>query len=261
MTNQKNERPLILVANDDGITSNGIEVLVKVASKIGEVVVVAPEGAQSGMGHAITLERPIRAHKLKLFGESVLAYAISGTPADCVKFGRHFVLKNRNIDLIVSGINHGSNSSISVVYSGTMSAALEGAIEGVPSIGFSLCEYGADIDFSHCETWMEKIIIQVLAKGLPEGVALNVNFPAKSKGEIKGIKIGRQAKANYKEFFIPRTDPYGKDYFWMDGELVNPDKDGGTDEDILAENYVSIVPCKFDLTDYNAVNELNTWQF
>lgn len=261
MQNSKNIKPLILVANDDGITSKGIAFLVKLASQLGEVVVVAPDSAQSGMGHAITLETPIRSHKSNQFGTEIEAYSISGTPADCVKFGRHYILKDRQIDLIVSGVNHGSNSSISVVYSGTMSAALEGAIEGVPSIGFSLCEYGPHIDFSHCETWMVKIIKKVLIEGMPTGVAFNVNFPAKDKGEIKGIKIGRQANANYKEFFIPRTDPYGKSYFWMDGQLVNSDKDGGTDEDHLAAGYVSIVPCKYDLTDYEVAKQLIEWQF
>lgn len=256
-----NQKPLILVANDDGITSKGIKTLVEVASEIGEVVVVAPDSAQSGMGHAITLDHPLRVYKNPIFGKEIKAYQCSGTPADCVKFGKHFVLKNRKIDLVISGINHGSNSSISVIYSGTMSAAIEAAIEELPAIGFSLADYGPDIDFDHCRPWVSKIIKQVLANGVPKNVALNVNFPKNRGKEIEGIKIARQAMAIYKEEFNERKDPYGRNYYWMDGQLYNPDNEGNTDEDALRDNFISIVPCKFDLTDYQAIETLKAWQF
>jgi 5'-nucleotidase len=254
-------QPLILVANDDGITSKGIKALVEVASQLGEVVVVAPDSAQSGMGHAITLDHPLRVYKNPIFGSDVQAYQCNGTPADCVKFGKHFVLKNRKIDLVVSGVNHGSNSSISVIYSGTMSAAIEAAIEGLPAIGFSLAEYGPDANFEKTKPYIKQIIEKVLAQGIPSNVALNVNFPKNSDQNYKGIKICRQALAVYKEEFNERHDPYGRSYYWMDGQLHNPDTNGGTDEDALADNYISIVPCHYDLTHYPTLQQLNAWQF
>src|SRR6187549_3455841 len=182
-------RPLILVSNDDGITSKGILTLVNIMKELGDVVVVAPDSPQSGMGHAITVGETLRLEESKIF-DGVLAYECSGTPADCVKMAKHFVLRgNRQPDVVVSGINHGSNTSISVLYSGTMSAAIEGAIEGTPAIGFSLCDYSHDADFSHTEAYIEKITLQVLEKGLRKGVALNVNFPKKQAEKIKGIRI------------------------------------------------------------------------
>jgi 5'-nucleotidase len=253
------QKPLILVANDDSISAKGIRTLAAVMSEIGEVVVVAPDTHQSGMGHAITLDRPLRVNKVKDYLPNVEAYKCSGTPADCVKFGKHFILKGRKIDLVVSGINHGSNSSIAILYSGTMSAAIEAAIEGIPAIGFSLCDFGPDADFSHTVEYVKKIAMKVLNDGLPHGVALNVNFPKKSEEEIKGIKICRQTDALFKESFEERKDPYGRNYYWMDGFLQNEDTGGNTDEDALKENYISIVPAKFDLTDYQAIETLNTW--
>ncbi len=253
------QRPLILIANDDSIAAKGIKTLAEIMSEIGEVVVIAPDTHQSGMGHAITLDRPLRVNQVKDFLPNVEAYQCSGTPADCVKFGKHFVLKGRKIDLVVSGINHGSNSSIAVIYSGTMSAAIEAAIEGIPAIGFSLCDFAADADFSHTKEYILQITQKVLENGLPKGIALNVNFPKKSEETIKGIKICRQTDALFKETFQERKDPYGKKYYWMDGFLQNEDKGGGTDEDALAENYVSIVPAKFDLTDYQALDTIKAW--
>src|SRR6478752_2382289 len=186
-------RPLILVSNDDGITSKGILTLVNVMKTLGDVLVVAPDSPQSGMGHAITVGETLRLEENFIF-EGVKAFECSGTPADCVKIARHFVLKDhREPDIVVSGINHGSNTSISVLYSGTMSAAIEGAIEGTPAIGFSLCDFGSDADFSHTEEYIRKITLQVLEKGLRKGVALNVNFPRKQAEKIKGIRICRQA--------------------------------------------------------------------
>jgi len=255
----QNERPLILVSNDDGITAWGIRTLVEAVAAIGEVVVVAPNKPQSGMGHAITIGHPLRLNKSKVFGEDVLAYECSGTPADCIKLARHYVLHDRTPDLIVSGINHGSNSSISVLYSGTMSAAMEGAIEGLPSIGFSLCDFSHKADFSHTIEYVQTIVREALIQGMPEGIALNVNIPAKSEEPIKGIRICRQTKGHWAEEFEERTDPYNKTYFWLTGKFVNQDKGQDTDEWALSQNYISIVPCQADLTAHHLLGTLNQW--
>ena len=249
-------RPLILVSNDDGITSKGIRVLVSVMKKLGDVVVVAPDSPQSGMGHAITIGQTLRLYEEDIF-EDVLAYKSSGTPADCVKLAKHHVLKDRKPDLVVSGINHGSNTSISVLYSGTMSAAIEGALEGLPSIGFSLCDFSSRADFSHVEEWVEKIARQVLEHGIPKGIALNVNFPPKRNEDIRGIKICRQADAKWQEEFVERYDPTGRKYFWLAGNFVNFDKGEDNDEWAIANNYVSIVPCQYDLTAHHAISHIN----
>ncbi len=252
------KKPLILVSNDDGITSTGIRNLVDVVKELGDVIVVAPDSPQSGMGHAITVGDTLRLNESHIF-EGVKAYECSGTPADCVKMARHFVLKDnhRQPDLVVSGINHGSNTSISVLYSGTMSAAIEGAIEGTPAIGFSLCDYSHKADFSHTAEYVRKIVKQVLAKGLPKGTALNVNIPPKRNENIKGIRICRQANAKWVEDFDQRFDPNGRSYFWMTGNFVNFDKGEDNDEWAIANNYVSVVPCQFDLTAHQAIPLLN----
>ncbi len=251
------KKPLILVSNDDGITSKGIRTLVNVMKTIGDVVVVAPDGPQSGMGHAITVGETLRLEQSTIF-EGVRSWECSGTPADCVKMARHYVLRGeREPDIVVSGINHGSNTSISVLYSGTMSAAIEGAIEGTPAIGFSLCDYGHDADFSHTEEYIRKITLQVLEKGLPKGVALNVNFPPKRNENIKGIRVCRQANAKWVEEFDERRDPNGRRYFWMAGNFVNFDKGEDNDEWAIANNYISVVPCQFDLTAHAAISVLN----
>jgi 5'-nucleotidase len=249
-------KPLILVSNDDGITSRGIRTLVEVMKQIGDVIVVAPDSPQSGMGHAITVGDTLRLEESFIF-EGVKAFECSGTPADCVKIARHFVLKERQPDIIVSGINHGSNTSISVLYSGTMSAAIEGAIEGTPSIGFSLGDFSHKADFSHTESYVRKITEQVLKKGLPKGVALNVNFPPKRNENIRGIRICRQANAKWVEDFDQRFDPNGRRYFWMVGNFVNFDKGEDNDEWAIANNFVAVVPCQFDLTAHQSIPVLN----
>ncbi|MDI1322463.1 MAG: 5'/3'-nucleotidase SurE [Algoriphagus sp.] len=249
-------KPLILVSNDDGITSKGIRVLISVMKKLGEVVVVAPDSPQSGMGHAITIGETLRLYEEDIF-EDVVAYKSSGTPADCVKLAKHYVLKDRTPDLVVSGINHGSNTSISVLYSGTMSAAIEGALEGLPSIGFSLCDYSSKAEFSHVEEWVEKIARQVLERGIPKGIALNVNFPPKRNEPIQGIKVCRQADAKWQEEFTERYDPTGRKYFWMAGNFVNFDHGEDNDEWAIANNYVAIVPCQYDLTAHHAISQMN----
>ncbi|WKN30811.1 5'/3'-nucleotidase SurE [Porifericola rhodea] len=251
-------KPLILVSNDDGITSQGIKVLVNEMKKLGEVIVVAPDSPQSGMGHAITIGNTLRLTETDIF-EGVKAYKCSGTPADCVKLAKFHVLKDRRPDLVVSGINHGSNTSISVLYSGTMSAAVEGAIEGLPSIGFSLCDYAADADFSHTCEPVQKIAKQVLEKGMPKGIALNVNIPPKQNDNLKGIKVCRQAHAKWQEEFDQRFDPNGRRYFWLAGNFVNFDKGEDNDEWAIANNYVSVVPCQYDLTAHHAISALNEW--
>ena len=254
-------KPLILISNDDGITAPGIAVLVRVMRRIGEVVVVAPDSPQSGMGHAITIGHPLRLDSSRLFEEDgVEAYECSGTPADCVKLAKHMVLKDRTPDLVVSGINHGSNSSVNVLYSGTMSAAIEAAIEGLPAIGFSLCDYGHEADFSHVEEWVEHLTRQALAQGIPVGTALNVNIPKKQEQAILGTRLCRQARAKWQEEFDLRHDPYRRPYYWLIGNFVNEDQGEDTDEWALANNYISVVPCQFDLTaHYGLAQMAESW--
>ncbi len=255
-------KPLILISNDDGITSVGIRTLVEVMSEIGEVVVVAPDSPQSGMGHAITIGNTLRLDRSDIFSHlGVEAYECSGTPADCVKLAKHYVLRDRKPDLVVSGVNHGSNSSVSVLYSGTMSAAIEAALEGLPAIGFSLCDYDHNADFSHTKAYIKNIVLQALSNGIPEGITLNVNFPPAAAGQIKGVKICRQARARWQEEFDQRKDPRGRQYFWLIGSFVNMEPEGVTDTDewALQNGYVSIVPCTFDLTAYKAMQTIGSW--
>lgn len=254
----KTRKPLILISNDDGITAPGIATLVRVMRRIGDVVVVAPNSPQSGMGHAITIGHPLRLDPSTLFEQlGVEAYECSGTPADCVKLAKHFVLRDRRPDLVVSGINHGSNSSVNVLYSGTMSAAIEAAIEGLPAIGFSLCDYGHLADFSHTEEWIEHLTRQALEHGIPANTALNVNLPKKSATPIAGVRVCRQARAKWQEDFDLRYDPHNRPYYWLIGSFVNEDQGEDTDEWALAHNYVSIVPCQFDLTAPHGLPQLN----
>jgi 5'-nucleotidase len=252
-------KPLILVSNDDGITANGIRTLVRIMKKLGEVVVVAPDSPQSATSHGITIANTLRLEESQALEDlvGVEAWECSGTPADCVKMAKHHVLRDRRPDLVVSGINHGSNSSISVLYSGTMSAAIEAAIEGLPAIGFSLGDFDHKPDFSHIEEYVEHIARQALEKGIPPGTALNVNFPKKSDKEIAGIKVCRQARAKWEEEFDERLDPNKRRYFWLTGRFVSQDQGEDTDEWALAHNYVSIVPCQFDMTAHFGIAQLN----
>ena len=249
-------KPLILVTNDDGIVAPGIRALIEVMKEIGEVVVVAPDSPQSAMGHAITINNTLKLEQVHLDTDLEQEFSCSGTPVDCVKIAVNEILK-RKPDLCVSGINHGSNSSINVIYSGTMSAAVEAGIEGIPAIGFSLLDYSWNADFSQIKTHIKQIASEVLKNGLPEGVILNVNFPKTEL--IKGIKICRQAKAYWEEEFDKRINPMGKEYYWLTGKFVNHDKGEDTDEWALAHDYISIVPVQFDLTAYHAIQQLNNW--
>ena len=255
------KKPLILVTNDDGINAPGIRTLIEVMNTIGDVVVVAPDSPQSGMGHAITINSTLYVWQIDTVNKPQLEYCCSGTPADCVKLGVREIL-DRKPDLCVSGINHGSNSSINVIYSGTMSAAVEAALEGIPSIGFSLLDFSWEADFSHAKEYIEKIITQVLINGLAEDTLLNVNIPAKTEESLKGMKICRQAYAKWQEEFDERKDPHGRPYYWLTGKFVNKDKGEDTDEYALANNFVSVVPVKFDLTAHQGINHINQhWDF
>jgi 5'-nucleotidase len=254
-------KPLILVTNDDGITAPGLRALVRFMKEIGDVVVVAPDSPQSGKGHAITLDTALYAKKMKTNLEGAnMEYSCSGTPADCVKMALQELL-DRIPDICVSGINHGSNSSINVVYSGTMSAAIEAGIEGIPAIGFSLCDYSWNADFEQAGESIKKIVREALSNGIPQGVVLNVNIPKLAEKDFKGIKICRQARANWKEKFDKRTNPMGKDYYWLTGEFELLDKGEDTDEWALANGYISIVPTKFDLTAHHVIQQINNWNF
>jgi 5'-nucleotidase len=227
---------------------------------LGDVVVVAPDKPQSGMGHAITINSTLRINKVNIYGVKE-EYSCTGTPVDCVKIAINKILK-RKPDLVVSGINHGSNMSINVIYSGTMSAAVEGAIESVPSIGFSLLNESIDADFSASKKIVKIIAKQVLENGLPKGVCLNVNIPKVKSDEIKGIKVCRQAKANWVEELDERKDPSGKSYFWLTGRFENYDK-GKKDTDVwaLENQYVSIVPTQFDMTAHDSIKVISKWKF
>jgi 5'-nucleotidase len=253
------EKPLILVTNDDGINALGIRVLIAIMNTIGDVVVVAPDSPQSGMGHAITLDSTLYVEQVFVDDGPQTEYSCSGTPADCIKLAIREKL-TRKPDLCVSGINHGSNSSINVIYSGTMSAAIEAGIEGIPAIGFSLLDYSWNANFEATKQFVKTITENVLKHGLPNGIVLNVNFPKLTKENIKGIKICRQAKANWVEEFDKRKNPQGKDYYWLSGKFVNLDGGEDTDEWALENGYVSVVPVQFDLTAHHYIQNLNTWK-
>jgi 5'-nucleotidase len=253
-----NNRPLILITNDDGITAPGIKILANLMFPIGEVVVVAPDSPQSAMGHAITINKPLRLEKTDHFGNLITAYQCSGTPVDCVKLAVDKVL-HRKPDLVVSGINHGSNSSINVIYSGTMSAAMEGAIEGIKSIGFSLLDYAFDADFTHCKPHITAIVKELLAMEIGRSnILLNVNFPHADVG-VKGVRVCRQAKAKWVEEFDERTDPHGRTYYWLTGNFIKEEDKEDTDVWALENGYASLVPVQYDLTDHQLINPLQNW--
>lgn len=255
MSEIKEERPIILVTNDDGITAPGIHSLVNAVRHLGDVVVVAPDKPQSGMGHAITIGVPLRLDKVKDFFDGAEAWQTNGTPVDCVKLAVDKIL-HRKPDICLSGINHGANHSINVIYSGTMSAAMEASIERIPSIGFSLLDYSIEADFTASELYVHKIVESILKKELPRHFLLNVNIPAVPPELMKGIKVCKQAYAKYEEDFDERLDPHGRKYYWLTGEFKNFDKGEDTDVWALEHNYVSVVPIQFDLTNYTLKKEL-----
>lgn len=254
MAKAKNSKPVILITNDDGITSPGIRALYEAVKDLGQIVIVAPDKPQSGMGHAITIGHPLRLQPSDLF-PGIDAYSCSGTPVDCVKLAVDKVL-HRKPDLCLSGINHGPNHSINVIYSGTMSAAMEAAIENIPAVGFSLMDHSINADFSAAQHYARVITEKMLKEKPTKHILLNVNIPNFPLSEIKGYKICKQAYAKYQEKFLERKDPSGKKYYWLTGEFVN--FDNGRDSDVwaLANNYVSVVPVQFDLTNYDLKTKL-----
>ena len=251
-------KPLILVTNDDGITAPGIRTLINIMNKIGKVIVVAPDSPQSAMGHAITINSPLHCEKIKGTSGPQIEYSCSGTPADCVKLAVNELL-DRKPDICVSGINHGSNSSINVIYSGTMSAAIEAGIQGIPAIGFSLLDFTWNADFTPLKKFILQITNETLKNGIPKDIVLNVNFPKLNEEKIKGIKICRQAKANWNEEFDKRTNPMGREYYWLTGTFIIQDQGKDTDEWALSNGYISVVPTKFDLTELKSIKQLNKW--
>lgn len=255
----KKEKPVILITNDDGVTAPGIQNLVEAVKDMGKIVVVAPDKPQSGMGHAITIGQPLRLHKLHNT-DNIETWSCTGTPVDCVKLAVDKIL-HRKPDLCLSGINHGANHSINVIYSGTMSAAVEAAIESIPSAGFSLLDFRIDADFSGARKYVRIIVEKMLSSKLDKHTVLNVNIPSVAPELLKGFRICRQAYAKYEEDFIERNDPHGKHYYWLTGEFVNFDKGKDTDVWALANNYVSVVPVQFDLTHYSLKAQLEkTWK-
>jgi len=252
-------KPLILVTNDDGITSHGIASLVDSVRDFGQILVVAPDSPQSGMGHAISVHSILRMQPYTGF-DGVNAFSTSGTPVDCVKLAIYEVLKGRKPDYLVSGINHGNNSSTNVLYSGTMSAAVEGALENIPSVGFSLDDFAANADFSVCKSVVKTVMHAVINNDFPSHICLNVNVPKVSVDEFQGIKICRQAHAFWKDSFDKRLDQFGKPYYWLTGEFES--FDGGEDTDVVAlkNGYASVVPVQFDMTAHNVLSTLNNWK-
>ena len=254
------KKPLILVTNDDGINAPGIRFLIDIMNDFGDVVVVAPDSPQSGMGHAITINNTLYCEPIVINkNEPQSEYSCSGTPADCVKIAVNEILK-RKPDLCVSGINHGSNSSINVIYSGTMSAAVEAGTQGIPAIGFSLLDYSLDADFTHSREFVKRITLECLDNGVPKGVVLNVNIPKISNTKLKGIKICRQANGVWEEKFDKRTNPLGREYYWLSGKFVNNDQGEDTDEWALENGYVSITPTQYDLTAHQAIKNISNWK-
>lgn len=254
------EEKIILVTNDDSIAAPGIKALAESAKQFGRVIVVAPDKPQSGMGHAITINSPLRLQPVH-FIDGVEAYTTNGTPVDCVKLAVDKIL-HRKPDLCLSGINHGANHSINVIYSGTMSAAMEAAIESIPSVGFSLLDYRMEADFEPAKVIVERVVSQLLNhKKLDKHLLFNVNIPAVAINKIKGIKVCKQAYAKYDEKYDERFDPHHKKYYWLTGEFRNFDKGKDTDVWALKNNYVSLVPIQFDLTNYTLKKQIENWKF
>lgn len=246
----------ILLCNDDGIHADGIKTLYRAVRDFGEIVVAAPAEEQSAVGHAITVFDPIKMSRIQ-FEEARAAYAVGGTPADCIKLAVT-ALMDTPPDLVLSGVNLGENAGISVIYSGTVSAATEATLLGVPSIAFSLATYHDP----HWDTTIEpirRIVRGVREHGLPEGVLLNVNFPNLDQNKIKGYAVTRMGRSRYNELFHERTDPRGNSYFWLDGEMVLLEDGGGTDVDALEKGYISVSPIGIDLTRYDAMDRLKPW--
>lgn len=256
MMSEKNEK-LILLTNDDGYASRGMAAAITVARTFGRVVVVAPETTQSGMSQAITMYNPLYLRRVEHPDAGVELYAFSGTPVDCVKMAFDYLLKERKVDLVISGINHGSNSAVNVLYSGTMGAAIEGSFYGCPSVGLSLDDHAADADFEAAVCYGRQIVGAVLEGGLSGALCLNVNVPRLPLGEVRGIRVCRQTRGYWQEEFFRHEDPRGRAYFWLTGEFKNAEPEAeDTDEWALKNGYVAVVPVQVDMTDHGRLGEL-----
>ncbi|MBP6672055.1 MAG: 5'/3'-nucleotidase SurE [Bacteroidetes bacterium] len=247
----------ILVSNDDGIFSDGLAALVKELRTIADVTIVAPDSQQSAVGHAITVHRPLRMREMSKDGQ-FFGYATDGTPADCVKLATRNIMKQKP-DLVISGINHGSNTAISVIYSGTVSAATEGTILGIPSFAISLTTFEPNADFSYAAKFAKQLALKIVKNGLPNGTLLNVNVPPVPENEINGVVITRQGKSVWNDEFESRRDPGNKQYFWLKGELVELDEEEDIDQRAILNNKVSVTPIQFDLTNHAMIEQLRTW--
>ncbi len=247
----------ILVSNDDGIFSDGLGMLVKELQTIAAVTIVAPDSQQSAVGHAITMHRPLRVREVSKEGK-FFGYAVDGTPADCVKLAIRHLMKKKP-DLVISGINHGSNTAISVIYSGTVSAATEGTILGIPSFAVSLTTFEPNADFTYAAKFARRLALNVIEHGLPSGTLLNVNVPPVPENEIRGVVVTRQGKSMWNDEFESRRDPGNKQYFWLKGELVELDEEEDIDQRAILNNKVSVTPLQFDLTNYEMIKTLQLW--
>ncbi len=251
-------KPLFLLSNDDGVNAKGINELIKALKGMGEIIVVAPNGPRSGSGSAITSETPVKFHKVRK-EDDVTIYKCTGTPVDCIKLALHTIVP-RTPDIIIGGINHGDNSSINVHYSGTMGIVIEGCLKGIPSVGFSLCNHSADADFSATLPYIAMIARNILDKGLLPGICLNVNFP--DIKEYKGVKICRQTKGTWENEWKVCTHPRGGEYFWLTGNFDNSEPESeGTDHWALDNGYVAVTPTKIDVTAYEVMDELKSWNY
>ncbi len=258
MSSNNQNRPLILVSNDDGVDAPGIGALTAAMAELGDVYVVAPLYEQSAVGHAITVRDPVRARSIGLGIEGALdAYGVQGTPADSVKLAVNQLLPRRP-DLVVSGINRGPNTAVNVIYSGTVSAATEAAILGIDSVAVSLCDWEGG-DYGPAQQVARQIAEKVIGRGLPPGILLNVNVPAIPQAQIKGLEVTRQARSRWNESFHERIDPNNQPYYWLTGTFVNLDEGENTDIAAIENGFVSVTPIQYDLTAHEFLGELSDW--
>ncbi len=251
-----NKERLIFLTNDDSYRSKGFAAAIEIARQFGRVIAIAPDAPQSGMSQAITIYNPLYLRKVRE-EEGVLVYSLNGTPVDCVKMAFDHLFRDEKVDLVISGINHGSNAAVNVLYSGTMGAAIEAAFYNIPSIGLSLTDHDLDADFEGAMKYGSKIVESVLNGDMPCPLCLNVNVPKLPCSELKGIRLCRQTKGYWREEFYKRTDPHGRDYFWLTGAFSNAEPESeDTDEWALANGYVSVVPVQVDLTAYAQMEQL-----
>jgi 5'-nucleotidase len=255
---KKIKKPVILISNDDGIDADGIKALAKEIKRFAEIYVIAPNTQMSAVGHSITMSSPIRYTK-HLIEKDFYGFAVEGTPADAVKLGVRTILKDKKIDLCISGINQGSNVAINIIYSGTVSAATEGTILGIPSIAISLTSYVYK-DFSAAAKFAARLAKIVLKNGLPQGTLLNVNVPAVPKEKIKGVKITKKGNSYWDDWYESRLDPNKREYFWLTGNMLKLDKTIDFDQKAVDENYISITPIHYDLTNYKMYEEMKNWK-